>query len=156
MPTLSLVSSTGNTLEHAGGIAISLEATLADTAGSEVIDTITISNVPSGISFNQGVNLVGGVWQFEAQRIGTTATFTVPGLAINQTPGWYQDLTGAAALKVKARSRETANGVTAETAESTLEIVINAKPTNITADRATSVSEFAVNAALIEIGRAHV
>src|SRR3546814_7088265 len=68
MPTLSLVSSTGNTLEHAGGIAISLEATLADTDGSEVIDTITISNVPAGISFNQGVNLVGGVWQFEAQR----------------------------------------------------------------------------------------
>ena len=148
-PTLSLVSSTGNTLENPGGIAINLEATLADTDGSEVIDVITISNVPTGLSFNQGVNLGGGVWQFEAQRIGTTATFTVPGLAINQAPGWYQDLTGAAALKVKARSRETANGVTAQTAESNLAIVINARPTNITADRAVSVSEFAVNAALI-------
>src|SRR3546814_14883230 len=111
MPTLSLVSSTGNTLEHAGGIAISLEATLADTDGSEVIDTITISNVLAGLSFNQGVNLVGGVWQFQAQRIVTPATFTVPGLPLNHTPGWYQALPGPAVLHEKARSRHTANGV---------------------------------------------
>lgn len=142
-PLVTQLSWQGNTLET-GSLPIIIQATLTDTDGSEVIDYITISNVTAGISFNQGTNLGGGVWQFAATQI-SGSTFTVSGLAINQTPGWSQDLTGAAALAVQARSRESSNGGTASSTSHSLAIVLNGRPTNIVADRSLSFAEDTAN-----------
>ncbi len=147
-PTLSRVEGTNGTLDS-GGLPIYIEAALADTDGSEIIDKITISNVPTGLSFNMGTNLGGGVWEFTPTRNGTTSTYTVSGLQLNSAAGWSQDLTGPNALQVTARSKETVNSVTATTAAQPLSIVINTKPTNITASTALSFNENLANGTVL-------
>lgn len=153
-PTLSRVEGTNGTLDTVtgtgnGNLPIYIEATLADTDGSEIIDKITISNVPAGLSFNQGTNLGGGVWEFTPTRIGTTATYTVVDLRLVGPSGWHQDLTGGSALQVTARSKETVNSVTATTAAQPLSIVINTKPTNITESTALSFNENLANGTVL-------
>ena len=139
-PTLTRVEGVSGTLDT-GGLPIYLEATLADTDGSEVIDKIRISNVPAGLSFNMGSLVSAGVWEFTPTRIGASSTYTVPGLQLNSAPGWSQDLVGGSALQVAATSKELANGQTATTASAPLNIVINSRPTNITTANSLSIAE---------------
>lgn len=74
---------------------------LVDTDGSESL-TIKVSNVPTGVSFNAGVNLGGGVWQFTEADL--------PQLSIN-LPGSYT--TNANHLTVQVTSTEASGGATA-------------------------------------------
>jgi Ca2+-binding RTX toxin-like protein len=118
------------TFDPSGWIALNgLAATLADTDGSESISEVRISNVPSGVTFNQGTNLGGGVWSI------TPGQFS--GLRLQAPISWSQDLS----LTFTSYSRESANGVTAPGAASTLNLVINARPTDIGADRTLSFAE---------------
>jgi len=112
-------------------IPISLLASLVDQDGSETLD-IRISNVASGLSFNAGTNLGGGVWSF------TQAQLT--GLRLQGPASWAQDLTGSNQLVITVTSREQANGATA-TSTANLALEINARPTDIAADRTLSFNE---------------
>lgn len=49
----------------ATSVAIDIDVGLSDKDGSESITHIQISGVPGGFTFNKGVNLGGGIWQFE-------------------------------------------------------------------------------------------
>jgi len=144
---------TKGTLEI-GAMSLDVQATLNDTDGSEIVDEIRVSNVPTGLTFNQGTNLGGGIWSFAPTRIGSSATFTVSGLAINQAPGWYQDLTGGSALQVTARTRELSNNVTAYSGATALSVSVNAKPTDIWADRTLSFAENTGNGGIAWFGGA--
>jgi Ca2+-binding RTX toxin-like protein len=106
---------------------LNLQAALTDQDGSETLE-IRIANVPTGITFNAGTNQGSGVWSF------TPAQLT--GLRIQGASTWSQDL----ALTVTATARE-ANGSTVTTAPVNLNIVINARPTDLAASVALSFQE---------------
>ncbi len=74
---------------------------LVDTDGSESL-SIKVSNVPTGVSFNAGTNLGGGVWQFTEADL--------PNLTLN-LPGSYT--TNATHLTVQVTSTEINGGATA-------------------------------------------
>ena len=76
---------------------------LVDTDGSETL-SIKVSNVPTGVGFNAGTNLGGGVWQFTAADL--------PNLTLN-LPGSYT--TNATHLTVQVTSTEVNGGFTAST-----------------------------------------
>jgi len=76
---------------------------LVDTDGSESL-SIKVSGVPTGLSFNAGVNLGGGVWQF--------SEIDLPNLTLN-LPGSYT--TNATNLTVQVTSTEMYGGATAST-----------------------------------------
>ncbi|MEN0039464.1 MAG: Ig-like domain-containing protein [Cellvibrio sp.] len=76
---------------------------LVDTDGSESL-SIKVSNVPTGLSFNAGVNLGGGVWQFTEADL--------PNLMLN-LPGSYS--TSATNMTVQVTSTEIYGGYTATT-----------------------------------------
>ncbi|WP_052417262.1 retention module-containing protein [Cellvibrio mixtus] len=86
-----------------GGTSVKFPITtkLVDTDGSESL-SIKISNVPTGVSFNAGVNLGGGVWQFTEADL--------PNLTLN-LPGSYT--TNATHLTVQVTSTEVNGGATA-------------------------------------------
>ena len=77
---------------------------LVDTDGSESL-TIRVSSVPSGASFNAGVNLGGGVWQFTEAELSN--------LMIS-LPGGFT--TNATNLTVQVISTEVNGGATASVA----------------------------------------
>lgn len=109
-----------------GSWAMDLQGALTDQDGSEVLD-VRVSNVPSGISFDSGTNLGGGVWSFGG---GSWPT------AIIGPANWSQDLE----LTVTATARETANDDTASISVP-LDIEINARPTDLWADRTLAFNE---------------
>jgi VCBS repeat-containing protein len=76
---------------------------LVDTDGSESL-SIKISGVPTNLSFNDGTNLGGGVWQFTEADL--------PHLTLN-LPGSYT--TNATLLTVQVTSTEINGGFTAST-----------------------------------------
>jgi hypothetical protein len=86
-----------------GGVSTRFPITtaLVDTDGSESL-TAKVSNVPTGISFNAGVNQGGGVWQFTEAEL--------PNLMIS-LPGSYS--TNATNLTVQVISTEVNGGATA-------------------------------------------
>lgn len=83
-----------------GGVSAKFPITtaLVDTDGSETL-TIRVSGVPSGITFNAGANLGGGVWQFTEADL--------PNLMIS-LPGSYT--TNATNLTVQVTSTEASGG----------------------------------------------
>ena len=76
---------------------------LVDTDGSESL-SIKVSGVPTNLSFNDGTNLGGGVWQFTEADL--------PNLTLN-LPGSYT--TNATHLTVQVTSTEINGGFTAST-----------------------------------------
>lgn len=86
-----------------GGTSVNFPITtaLVDTDGSETL-SIRVSNVPTGASFNAGVNLGAGVWQL--------APADLPNLVFN-LPGSYTTI--GTNLTVQVTSTESANGATA-------------------------------------------
>lgn len=76
---------------------------LVDTDGSETL-SIKVSGVPTNLSFNDGTNLGGGVWQFTEADL--------PNLTLN-LPGSYT--TNATHLTVQVTSTEINGGFTAST-----------------------------------------
>jgi hypothetical protein len=74
---------------------------LVDTDGSESL-SIKVSNVPTGVSFNAGTNLGGGVWLFTEADL--------PNLTLN-LPGSYT--TVATHMTVQVISTEVSSGATA-------------------------------------------
>jgi hypothetical protein len=89
-----------------GGTSVKFPVTtaLVDTDGSESL-SIRISGVPTGLNFNAGVNLGGGVWQF--------APADLANLMLN-VPGSYT--TSATNLTVQVTAKETNGGFTASIA----------------------------------------
>ncbi len=126
-PTVTQATYSGTTIET-GALPISLQATVLDP--SELIDHFTVSNVPAALSFNMGTDLGGGTWRFAATQVSATS-YTVAGLALNQKPGWFQDLTGGAALRIDAQSREAGTASVAVSDPAYLAIVLNGRPTEI-------------------------
>lgn len=114
-----------------GTLALDIQSALVDQDGSETLE-IRISNLPTGLTLNQGTNLGNGVWSLTPAQLS--------GLAIVGPSTWSQDLTGTSALTVTAITRETSNGNTAQTTR-TLAFTINARPTDLAADRALAINE---------------
>src|SRR5690606_393936 len=85
-----------------GAWALNVATALVDQDGSETLE-VRISGLPSGLSFNQGTDLTGGVWSFTPAQLS--------GLQVLGPTTWSQDL----ALTVTAIAQETATGATAQT-----------------------------------------
>ncbi|HRQ60834.1 MAG TPA: type I secretion C-terminal target domain-containing protein, partial [Alphaproteobacteria bacterium] len=49
----------------ATSVAVDIDISLSDKDGSESFTHVQISGVPTGFTFNKGVNLGNGIWQFE-------------------------------------------------------------------------------------------
>ncbi|MFC3115100.1 retention module-containing protein [Cellvibrio fontiphilus] len=96
---------------------------LVDTDGSETL-SIKVSGVPTGLSFNAGTNLGGGVWQFTAADL--------PNLMLN-LPGSYT--TNSTNLTVQVTATEANGGFTASTST-----VVNLKAAYTTVDLTTTES----------------
>jgi hypothetical protein len=109
-----------------GSWAINLQAALVDQDGSETLE-VRIANVPTGITFSAGSDLGGGVWSFTPAQL--------PNLRVQGPTSWSQDL----ALSVTAIARES-NGSTATSAPTPLNIVINARPTDISPPTGTALT----------------
>ena len=76
---------------------------LVDTDGSESL-SIKVSGVPTGLTFNAGTNLGGGVWAFTEADL--------PNLVLN-IPGGYSTSTSGTSLTVQVTSTEMYGGYTA-------------------------------------------
>jgi len=76
--TATLSASLGDDTADVSGVTYDLDVTaaLADTDGSETL-SVTISDVPDGVSFDAGTDNGDGTWTFEAGDIGDLA-MTVP------------------------------------------------------------------------------
>ncbi len=103
-----------------GSLGIDIQTALSDTDGSETLNTVQISGVPAGLSFNQGTNLGSGVWSFTAAQLS--------GLRIQGPTTWSQNVQ----LSVTATSRETVSGaISSSSTVRNLNIDFNAAPTDI-------------------------
>ncbi|WP_260473400.1 MULTISPECIES: cadherin domain-containing protein [Stenotrophomonas] len=129
-PVITRAVQVGKTLDG-GTLTLDVQAALTDTDGSETLE-IRISNLPTGLTLNKGTNLGNGVWSLTPAQLA--------GLALVGPATWSADLTGTAALTVTAIAKETATGKTSSKTQ-TLSVTINARPTDITVDRALSTVE---------------
>lgn len=129
-PAITRAVQVGKTLDG-GMLTLDVQAALTDTDGSETLE-IRISNLPTGLTLNKGTNLGNGVWSLTPAQLA--------GLALVGPATWSADLTGTAALTVTAIAKETATGKTSSKTQ-TLSVTINARPTDITVDRALSTVE---------------
>ena len=104
-PSVVVLKSLVANAHGTGGTSVRfpIATTLVDTDGSETL-SIKISNVPTGTSFNPGINLGGGVWQFTETDL--------PSLQLN-LPGSYSTI--ATNFTVQVTSTETHGGTTAST-----------------------------------------
>lgn len=100
-----------------GAWALNIAASLNDGDGSETLE-VHILDVPAGLILSAGV-LEGGVWKLTPAQLSN--------LSLLGPATWSVDVS----LRVRAIARETATGATAAR-EVTLNIPINARPTNIT------------------------
>ncbi len=103
VPSVVMLKSVLAIAQGTGGTSVNFPITtaLVDTDGSETL-SIRVSGVPTGVSFNAGVNLGGGVWQI--------APADLPNLVLN-LPGSYTSITST--MTVMVTSTESANGATA-------------------------------------------
>jgi VCBS repeat-containing protein len=115
---LALAHGTGGT-----SVKFPVITALVDTDGSESL-SIKISGVPTGLSFNAGTNLGGGVWQFTPADLSN--------LTLN-LPGSYTTL--ATNLTVQVTSTEVNGGATASTSS-----VVTLKAAYTTVDITTTES----------------
>ncbi|NOT72413.1 MAG: hypothetical protein HOP09_14405 [Hyphomicrobium sp.] len=69
-PTVLATSVNGN---EDTSVALDIQATLADTDGSESFTSITILDVPAGFSVTGGTSLGGGIWQVPVAALATAA-----------------------------------------------------------------------------------
>lgn len=124
-PSVVVLKSLVATAHGTGGTSVRFPVVtrLVDTDGSETL-SIKISNVPSGLSFNAGINLGGGVWQFTEADL--------PTLQLN-LPSNYT--TNATHLTVQVTSTETHGGATASTST-----VVSLKAAYTTVDISTTES----------------
>ena len=124
-PSLAVLKSVLAVAHGTGGASVKFPVitALVDTDGSESL-SIKISGVPTGVSFNAGVNLGGGVWQF--------TEVDLPNLTLN-LPGSYTTL--ATHLTVQVISIEQNGGVTASVSS-----VATLKAAYTTADITTTES----------------
>ncbi|TAG82117.1 MAG: midcut-by-XrtH protein [Burkholderiales bacterium] len=108
-----------------GGVSVRFPITtaLVDTDGSEAL-SIRISGVPTGLTFNAGTNLGGGVWTFVAADLSN--------LTLN-LPGSYTTL--ATYLTVQVTATEINGGATASTSS-----VVTLKAAYTTVDVSTTES----------------
>ncbi|WP_099733280.1 midcut-by-XrtH protein [Delftia sp. 60] len=108
-----------------GGTSVRFPITtkLVDTDGSETL-SIRISGLPTNLSFNAGMNLGGGVWQFTEADL--------PNLILN-LPGSYT--TNATYLTVQVTATEVSGGFTASTST-----VVTLKASYTTVDITTTES----------------
>ncbi|WP_241696568.1 cadherin domain-containing protein [Stenotrophomonas sp. SAM-B] len=129
-PLITRAVQVGTTLDG-GTLALDVQAALSDKDGSETLE-IRISNLPAGLTLNKGTHLGNGVWSLTPAQLA--------GLALVGPATWSADLTGTAALTVTAIAKELATGQTSSKTQ-TLTVTINARPTDITVDRALSTAE---------------
>ena len=98
-------------------IALSLSVEFPDRDGSE-IQSVRIGGIPGGVTLNKGTFDTGsGEWVLSPTDLS--------GLAVLAPAGWSQDLS----LSVTAFASE--GGTSAQSATSTLAMIINASPTDI-------------------------
>ena len=90
-PSLSVSGATG---DQGSTIDLDINVALTDNDGSETLESITISGVPSGATLNNGSQVSSGVWEVPVNQLGN--------LKIN-TPG---NLEGTYNLTVTATSTE--------------------------------------------------
>jgi Ca2+-binding RTX toxin-like protein len=114
-----------------GALDLDIQAALMDQDGSETLE-IRISNIPDGLSLNQGTDLGGGTWSLTPAQLS--------GLMLLLPVGWSDDLEGLQALTITAIAKETATGEVAQTTHP-LAVIINVAPIDIVPDRAVEVNE---------------
>lgn len=129
-PLITRAVQLGTTLDG-GTLALDVQAALSDQDGSETLE-IRISNLPTGLTLNMGTHLGNGIWSLTPAQLA--------GLALVGPATWSADLTGTAALTVTVIAKEVATGQTSSKTQ-TLTVTINARPTDITVDRALSSAE---------------
>ncbi len=124
-PSLVVSKSLLAVAQGTGGTSVKFPVvtSLVDTDGSESL-SIKISGVPTGLGFNAGTNLGGGVWQF--------APADLPNLTLN-LPGSYTTLTTN--LTVQVTSTEVNGGATASVSS-----VVTLKAAYTTVDITTTES----------------
>ena len=88
------LSVTNTSVEAGKAVALSITTAPKDKDGSEVIEFVKISGLPSGFSLSAGTNLGGGVWQLTLAQLS--------GLKLN-TPASYE---GALKLTVLTQVKE--------------------------------------------------
>ena len=114
-PLVSVTSARGS---EDSGIPLSISATVVHALGSDAIDHVTISGVPTGALLNHGVNNGDGTWTLTASQLD--------GLTI--TPPLHSD--AAFTLQVSATAAETdsISGVTSTTTSAvmTLDVKVDA------------------------------
>jgi hypothetical protein len=111
-PTLTVTTPAGGA--ESAPIPLSITAALTDTDGSESLG-IEIIGVPSGVTFNRGLDL-GSTWRFSPSDLA--------GLAITVADG-----PATLNLQVNAISTEAATGQSATTSRPLVVVVTNAPPT---------------------------
>ncbi len=112
MPILNVVSpATG---DEDTTIPLSISAALADTDGSETL-SITIGNVPPGVTLSSGTYMGSGLWSFDDAQL--------PGLYLTLVPNDFSDFT----LLVAATATESANS---DTATANASIFVDVNPVN--------------------------
>ncbi len=103
-PSLNVGAGSFPTLEDTPVQLTGLAGALVDADGSETL-SFTISNVPTGASFDRGTDLGGGVWRFTPADIAAGLTFTPP-----------LDARGTFAMVLTATTTEAENASTANRA----------------------------------------
>lgn len=119
-----------------GAWSLNVQIALGDQDGSEVLDEVRISGVPAGITFSAGTDMTGGVWRLLPSQLTN--------LQVRGPATWSQDLV----LNVTATSRETSNNATRTSTAVPFTIVVNARPTNISAPTLSFNENIAANTAL--------
>ncbi len=94
---------------------------LVDTDGSESL-SINVSGVPTGVTFNAGTNLGGGIWSFVAADLAN--------LQLN-LPGSFSTSASGTALSVSVTSTES-NGGDTQTVSSTIRLLADYTTTTAT------------------------
>jgi Ca2+-binding RTX toxin-like protein len=145
-PTVTTVSPVSGNATGSTRIALTINAALTDTDGSETLAGVEIDNVIAGLNFTDNVGSARGSFvtstKFAGRNVWTFAQSEVAGLSLVAPEGFATDLTGTNALKIRAKSRESSNGSTAISSPDTdLAVVINARPTDIIPDRVLAVPE---------------
>lgn len=117
-----------------GSWALNISSALVDQDGSETLE-VRVAGVPTGLTLSAGTNLGGGIWSLTPAQLA--------GLQIQGASTWSQDLS----LTITAIAKESANNHTAQT-QTSLNVVINARPTNITT-AGLSVAENSANGTIV-------
>jgi hypothetical protein len=122
-PSLTVTPATG--LEDTQ-VALNISTTTTDQTGTEVIDRVVISGVPTGATLSAGINNGGGTWTLTQDQL--------VGLMLNPKTNSNKDFN----LTVTTWSKEPSNGSTASnTATLRVNMVGDADEPNLTTHDAT-------------------